>query len=134
MNTLIRSTVGVAALAVMALASQSALAQAAGIRRVMIQQGDLSVPGYQVIQARAELDPGVSAGRHTHPGEEVSIVTDGNLILEVQGQPPRTLQAGDAFIVPAGVPHDARNPGTATARLLGTWIIEKGKPLATPAP
>ena len=129
-----RSTLRLAASMVGLLVSASALAQTSGIRREMIQQGDLSVPGFQVIQARAELAPGVAAGRHTHPGEEVTVMLEGELVLEIAGQPPRKVKAGEAFIIPAGVPHDARNEGSTPSRLLGTWIVEKGKPMASPAP
>jgi len=33
----------------------------------------------------------------THPGEALGYVVEGTLLLEVDGQPPRTLKAGDAF-------------------------------------
>jgi mannose-6-phosphate isomerase-like protein (cupin superfamily) len=36
-------------------------------------------------------------------------------------------------MVPAGVPHDAHNDGTVTAKLVGVYLVEKGKPLVTPA-
>jgi quercetin dioxygenase-like cupin family protein len=129
-----RQSIAAAGLLAGVFMAGSVLAQQPGIKRELIQQGELSAPGYVVVQARAELPPGVSAGRHTHPGEEVTVMTEGTLVLEIAGQAPRTYKAGEAFIVPAGVPHDARNTGDAPARLLGTWIIEKGKPLATPAP
>ena len=28
----------------------------------------------------------------------------------------------------------ASNVGTGTAKIISTWVVEKGKPLATPAP
>ena len=44
-----------------------------------------------------------------------------------------TLEAGGTFLIPAGAIHNATNTGTGTARILATYIVEKGKPLATPA-
>ena len=53
--------------------------------------------------------------------------------LEVAGQPPRTLNAGEAFFIPAGVVHDGKNTGGGPAKVLATYIVEKGKPVASPA-
>ena len=48
------------------------IAQQAGFTRTALQTQDLSTPGRVAVQARAEFDPGVAAGRHTHPGEELA--------------------------------------------------------------
>ena len=37
-----------------------------------------------------ELQPGVVVDTHTHPGEEVTVLLDGTLLLEVAGKPLRT--------------------------------------------
>ena len=85
------------------------------------------------MQVVAEFAPGVAAGKHTHPGEELGYVLEGTLQLEVTGQPSRTLKAGDAFFIPAGVVHDGKNIGGGPAKVLATYIVEKGKPVASPA-
>src|ERR1019366_8317860 len=54
------------------------------------------------------------------------------LVLEVEGKAPVTLNAGDYFFVPAGIVHDGRNVGSGKAKVLATYIVEKGKPIATP--
>jgi mannose-6-phosphate isomerase-like protein (cupin superfamily) len=54
--------------------------------------------------------------------------------MEIEGQAPVTLKAGDVFLIPAGRIHNARSIGTETAKVVSTYIIEKGKPLATPVP
>ena len=109
-------------------------AQPAGFKRVPVQRGDLSVPGREVVQAIAELPVGMSVGRHTHPGEEISYVLEGTVVLLIDGQPPREVKAGEGFMIPAGVVHDAKVAGDKSSRVLATYIVEKGKPLATPAP
>ena len=116
------------------LALQVAQAQAPGIKRTDLQRHDLSAPGREVIQVVVELGPGVLAPRHRHPGEEVIYVLDGALEYEVEGKPPVTLKAGDVLFIPAGVVHSARNVGTGRGAELATYIVEKGKPLSTPAP
>ena len=52
-----------------------------GITRTDLQKNDLSIPGREVIQQMVELQPGVVVARHTHPGEEVTVVLNGTLLL-----------------------------------------------------
>jgi quercetin dioxygenase-like cupin family protein len=120
-------------LALLALPSFPAAAQPHGIQRTVITRGDVSVPNREAVVAHVELAPGATAGRHTHPGDEISYFLDGEGELLVDGAPPRRVKAGEAIIIPAGVVHDARNPGTTTTKLVGVYIVEKGQPLATPA-
>jgi quercetin dioxygenase-like cupin family protein len=108
-------------------------AQQPAFKRTVLQQGDISVPGREVITAVGEFQPGATPGRHTHFGEEVGYVLEGSLLLEQDGKAPVTLKAGGTFLIPAGTIHNATNTGTGTARVLATYIVEKGKPLATPA-
>src|SRR5438309_6185331 len=107
-------------------------AQQPGFKRVEVQDRDLSIPGRHAVQARAEFEPGGAVGRHTHPGEELSIVLEGALVLEVDGQPARTVKAGESFFISAGVVHAGRNAGKGKAVVFATYIVEKGKPVATP--
>src|SRR5262245_1003089 len=104
-----------------------------GIRRTDLQTHDLSIPGREVVQQMTELQPGVVVARHTHPGEEVSVMLEGELLLEVAGKPPVTLKAGQAFTVPMGAAHGVKNTGSTPVKLLVTYIVEKGKPLRSPA-
>ena len=114
-------------------ASSGLLAQNPGIKRTVVYTGDVSVPGREARIASVEIAPGANAGRHTHPGEELSYVLEGTVLLEVTGQPPRTLHAGDVFFIPPNTIHDGKNVGTGPAKVLATYIVERGKPVATPA-
>jgi quercetin dioxygenase-like cupin family protein len=124
-------TVTVAAFALAAIVAAGA--QAPTFKRTVLQQGDISVPGREAVTAVVEFQPGGSPGRHTHPGEEVGYVIDGKVSVEQEGKPAVTLNAGQTFLIPAGTIHNATNTGSGTARVLATYIVEKGKPLATPA-
>ena len=116
------------------IASAAAVvAQQSGFKRTVLQQVDLSAPGREAVTALAELQPGAAAGRHTHPGEEIGYVIDGSVVVEIEGKAPMTLASGKAFSIPAGAVHNATNKGSGAARILATYIIEKGKPVATPA-
>jgi len=59
-------------------------------------------------------------------------VLEGGFELPVEGQPTRMIKAGDGFQVPANTPHAGGKPGTTKSRLLITYVVEKGKPLASP--
>ena len=110
----------------------AAQAQPSGIKRTDLQRHDLSIPGREVVQVRVDFAPGAAFGRHSHPGEEVVNVLEGTLEYEVEGKPPVTLKAGDVLFIPAGTVHAAKNLGSVTGSELATYIVEKGKPLATP--
>lgn len=110
------------------------LAQNPGLKRTMIQKQDLSVPGREAVVARVELAPGAFGGRHTHPGEEISYLMEGEIDVLIEGKPPLHVKPGEAFVIPNGAKHDVHNTGGSTAKLVGVYVVEKDKPLATPAP
>lgn len=88
---------------------------------------------YEAVTAIAEIIPNVNAGRHTHPGPETGYVLDGELTLLVEGKPPQTLKPGNSYQVPAVAIHDARS-GEKGGKVFAAYVVEKGKPLASPAP
>ena len=119
---------------VLTLAAGGLFAQASGLTRTLVGKADVSVPGREAVVARVEVAPGAKAGRHTHPGDEIGYVLEGEATLLIDGQPPRQVKAGESYVVPAGIAHDAHNNGSTAIKLLGVYVVEKGKPLATPAP
>jgi quercetin dioxygenase-like cupin family protein len=111
----------------------SAIAQQSAIKRTPLQTVDFP-PGFNTVTAVVEITPGVCAGRHTHPGIETSYVMEGQATLKVEGKPDQVMKAGDSFAIPAGTPHDGCTAPGQSVKLLGVYVVEKGKPLATPAP
>ena len=103
-----------------------------GLKRTLIKQTDGPVEGYVTVEMRIEIEPGALVARHTHPGIESSYLVEGGLELSVDGEGTRTLEPGDGFQIPTGVPHSGKN-GPAKTVLAGTYVVEKGKPLASPA-
>jgi quercetin dioxygenase-like cupin family protein len=120
--------------ALLTVAAGALFAQNPGIQRTILQRQDISVPGREVVVARVEIAPGTFAGRHTHPGEEISYILEGEGEILVEGKPPLKVKPGDSFVIPSGARHDAHNTGTQPLKLAGIYVVEKGKPLATPAP
>jgi len=88
---------------------------------------------HEAVMAVAELPSGASAGRHVHHGIEIGYVLDGAIVVDHQGRAGVTRKAGEFFQIDAGAVHDARNMGSAPAKILAIYIVEKGKPLAEPA-
>ena len=76
----------------------TAYCQTPGFSRTPLQTQDLSVPNKVVVQARAEFDPGVADGRHTHPGEEMGYILEGQLELKIDGQYSRIVKTGEVFL------------------------------------
>ena len=113
--------------------SCTAIAKKAEVKRTHLQQHDLSIPGREAIQVRIDFDAGSSFGKHTHPGEEIIYVIEGQLQYEVEGQQPVTLKAGEVLYIPAGVVHAAKNVGNTNGAELATYIVEKGKQLVVMA-
>jgi quercetin dioxygenase-like cupin family protein len=109
-------------------------AQQPTFKRTELQRGDLSAAGREAVQAVVEFQPGAASGKHMHAGEELGYILEGTIRLELDGQPAVMKKAGEVFLVPAGRTHNATNTGPGMARTLATYIVEKGKPLATPVP
>jgi len=120
--------------AVLVAAALAAAAQAPGIKRMLLQRIDVPDSNRETIMGTAEIPAGGEAGRHTHFGVEVGYVLEGSTSLEVEGEAPRLLKAGDSYVIPAGKVHNAKVIGDAPAKVIATYVVEKGKPLATPAP
>ena len=113
--------------------AQGAPAAAGGVTRKILSQTDGPAPGYETLLVEATIEAGVAVGRHTHPGIESAFVLEGGFELPIQGQPTRMLKAGDGFQIPPETPHAGGKAGTAKSVILITYVVQKGKPLATPA-
>jgi quercetin dioxygenase-like cupin family protein len=111
--------------------SEPADALAATLKRTEIQRGPLSLPGREMVQVRTEIPVGVASGWHTHPGEEVGYIIAGTVQMEIRDRPTLTLNAGDGFLIPPRVPHNALDLGPDTGMMLSTYIVEIGHPIAT---
>ena len=112
----------------------SVFPQNPGLQRTIVHRADVSVPGREAVITRVEIAPNGRAGRHTHPGDEITYVLEGEGEILIEGQPALKIKGGDGFVVPAGAKHDAHNTGAGTLKLVATYVVEKGKPLATPVP
>ncbi len=101
--------------------------------RTIVDRADVTA-GQEAVFGRADIPVGGTSGRHIHHGLEAAYVAEGTIELKMQGQPDRIMKVGDTFLMRPNVPHEARNPGPGPAKIISTWVIDKGKPLGEPAP
>lgn len=106
--------------------------QTQNIKRIPLQRFEVPGTAYETVIGIAEIAPNVAIGRHTHPGPESGYVMVGSFELLIDGQQPRTLKSGDSYAVPPRVVHDAKT-GPEGAKVIATYVVEIGQPLATPA-
>lgn len=112
--------------------SPAPVTSAQAIKRIPLQRFDVPGTTYETVIGIAEIAPNVFIGRHTHPGPESGYVLEGSFELLIAGEPPRLLKAGDSYKVSPRAVHDART-GPNGAKVIATYVVEKGQPLAAPA-
>src|SRR5258708_3026755 len=104
-----------------------------GVQRTVVTRADISVPGREAVTIAIEIAPGASTGRHTHAGDEIDYVVEGQLEVTMDGQAPRILKPGESIIMPQGTAHKGGNRGTEPVKAVGVYVVEKGKPITTAA-
>lgn len=110
----------------------AAATQTSNIKRIPLQKFDVPGTQYETIIGIAEIAPNALVGRHTHTGPESGYILEGELVVMIDGQPDRAIKAGDSYLIPPGAVHDAKS-GPKGAKVIATYVVEKGKPLASPA-
>jgi quercetin dioxygenase-like cupin family protein len=114
-----------------------ALAQPAPVSPSPVKRdiiGKVEVPGsnYETITAIVEIAPGFKAGRHFHPGIVDFQVLEGEFWLAQDGQPEKTYKAGEKYEIPMKAIHNEGSTGSDPAKLVVTYVVEKGQPLVNP--
>ncbi len=74
----------------------------------------------QVATVYIEIEPGDNLGRHTDSAEELIVVLEGE-VEAVVGDQKASVRKGEITVVPRMVPHDFKNVGQTTARILGVF-------------
>lgn len=83
-----------------------------------------------VIIKEFTLPAGHVGGRHFHTGPVYVYVLDGELTIELDGQQPQTVKAGELYVEPVGQVMQARNvSGSGELKLLVFQVSEAGKPM-----
>jgi quercetin dioxygenase-like cupin family protein len=103
------------------------------VKRTVLQKNDFPGDKMSTLLVLIDIAPNFLVAKHTHPGLETGYVADGQITLTVDGQPEKTFKAGDSYTNPTSVPHIAK-AGPQGVKLIATFIVDKDKPLAAPAP
>jgi quercetin dioxygenase-like cupin family protein len=118
-----------------AAGTQTASAQApqGGPKLTQILRSDLQRQDQKVQETVVnvlEMPAGTAAPWHMHPGaQEILFVIEGSVTVEIEGQAPTVLKAGQIALMPAEIPHLARNDSSGGARALVTHSrADKDKP------
>jgi quercetin dioxygenase-like cupin family protein len=126
----------IAAVTVAILGGQIVRAQQQPIKRTDLLKTYLSdVEGKEMQVWVADIPPGAATGPHVHPTPRFVYVLEGAVVLELDGKPPRTFTAGQAYVEMPGERHNFRNASaTEPAKALGFQYASKDQPLQTNAP
>ena len=103
------------------------------ITRTILERFDVPDSGYETVIMLFELAPNVNTGLHTHPGFDAAYCVEGELAVLERGQPAKPIRLGQSWHVQPGVVHEVKS-GDQTTKVLAMYVVEKGKPLATPWP
>lgn len=133
LHRLAPATLAFVTLATVLLGMPAPLSAQDGVKRTILQKSEYPTT-HDTTMGMAEIAPGRSIGRHTHPGVETGYVIEGDGLIMVEGQPDLPVKAGDTYKIAAGVPHDAKPTGDKPIKVLAVWVVERGQPLAKPAP
>ena len=101
------------------------------ITRTLMEKFDVPNGTYETVVMVVEMAPHVSSGLHTHPGFDAAYLLSGSLTVLERGQPDKPIQPGESWRVPPGSVHEVKT-GDQTTKVLAIYVVEKGKPLATP--
>jgi quercetin dioxygenase-like cupin family protein len=103
------------------------------VKRTILHRMDVPGTNLEVIFGSVEIAAGFKAGRHTHPGTVAVQVTEGDFWVHFDGESERIVRTGEMLVVPDRAVH---NEGATDkpVKFTGVYLLEKGKPLASPAP
>jgi quercetin dioxygenase-like cupin family protein len=91
--------------------------------------------GAEARTVRVTLPPGdPGAPPHRHPGPVFGYVTQGEILFELEGQPPRVLKTGDSIFEPGGDTihyQGGNNLPDAQSQLVVIMLAPPGTPILT---
>ncbi|MEA3161461.1 MAG: hypothetical protein QOD95_3009 [Gammaproteobacteria bacterium] len=102
------------------------------IKLLMKNEVVSSVPSKEAYMIDIDWGVGSTTGRHIHSGDEYAEIVEGELQLNVDGQPAKIVKAGESYHNLAGIVHETKNVSGKPARSIAVLIIDKGKPPSEP--
>ena len=114
-------------------AQETGMAKLTPLHRELVQ-GMPVLPEQELRVLFATLLPGDVTPYHSHRFPVTVYVTEGRFTLELDDRAPVTIEAGQAFVEPAGIAMTGRNRGDVPARMVLFYVCEPGVPFADPLP
>ena len=132
MKTLLAGLVAMALGALATIATAQTPPANDPIKRTPLQKTEYP-DGHFTYLMLIDIQPNATIVRHTHPGIETSYILEGEIELLIDGKPPMSFKAGDSFTIPPNAVHGGKT-GPRPVKLIGTYVVDKTKPIAAPAP
>jgi quercetin dioxygenase-like cupin family protein len=89
---------------------------------------------FNLVQGRLHFEPGAATPWHTHPGQVVVTVLEGENTFTM-GDMVHIYRAGESFIeLPGPTRMEARNAGTSRMSVMATYLLPWEAPLSNPVP
>lgn len=116
-----------------AMLGTAAVAADQPVQKTTLQEQPFPGPKDHTVLVRTVVAHGAEVAPHTHPGVEMAYVAEGEALVKITGRPDQTLRAGGSFSVPEAVVHSVRNAGAGALTIVSTYVVDKSKPIASPA-
>ena len=98
----------------------------------IFREATAAAPGHELIVADLNLPGGAVGEPHYHLWEEYLYVIGGSAVLDIVGMEPRTLQAGERFVIPRNTVHTPR-AGPTGVRAIIVRVHDEGDPVSIAA-
>jgi quercetin dioxygenase-like cupin family protein len=85
---------------------------------------------FELVHVVLDFDLGTWTPRHMHGGQELVMMTIGELTLHRQGE-VKVFPAGESWVNTSGLIHAAGNDGGSFAQAVATFLLPAGRPLTT---
>jgi len=120
------------------LSSSLAFGQAQGpgpVVRYQFRTEGLAQPNaFNVVQNLTYFEPGSSTPFHTHPGQVIVGVLDGQMTRRSHDGAETVYKAGESWVERPNDVHQAFNAGASRSPLMVTYLLPKDAPLSQPVP
>jgi quercetin dioxygenase-like cupin family protein len=85
---------------------------------------------FELVHVLLDFDPGTWTPRHIHGGQELVMLTTGQLTLQRRDE-VRVFPAGASLVNASGLLHAAGNDSGSFAQAVATFLLPAGRPLTT---
>jgi quercetin dioxygenase-like cupin family protein len=89
---------------------------------------------FNAVHSRVYFEPGAATPFHTHPGQVLVSVLDGEMTRRSHDGVDTVYKAGESWTERPNEVHQARNAGASRSSIMVTYLLPKDAPLSNPVP